>query len=136
MTLPLTKKAINELKRYEIQHTIACALHILHESYMYGTKIWPKRGFRGGWTDFRTRDIINVGARVDYDSEPQWMRRLIINTTSPTPRRMYDQMEAIELVLSDAVYDGVLFRFNRSSWMHTSDVGKHGQLTFTFEKTN
>lgn len=136
MSTQLTKKQVNELKRAEIQHTIACALHILHESYMYGTKIWPKRGFKAGWGDHKTKDIIMVNARVDYDMPPQFVRRLIINTTSPTPRRMYDQMEAIELILSDAVYDGVVFRFHRSTWMHTSSIGRHGQVQLTFEKMN
>lgn len=127
---PTTKKAQTEIKRAKISEAITAAMHILHDSSLFQSKLWPSGGLYAGWPREDNNDTIYIGARIDNDAEPL----LIVNLFSKNYDRIYKQMDAIELILSDAIKDDFKFQ-----WLnlprYISGVGidyNMGQLKFNF----
>ncbi|MFI5453545.1 hypothetical protein ACHMWN_15495 [Pedobacter sp. UC225_61] len=130
----MTKAKLYIQKQNLVQRAITAAMHILHDSFMFGTPLWPKRGFNVGWYPEKM-DCIMVGARID-----EGYGVLVLNLKAPNYTRITKQCKAIELIMSDAIYEDILFTYIRGGYHHhhlgnCTVVSQTDQLIFGFSET-
>lgn len=99
-------KLKKEADRIEVNQAICAAMHILYDSRLYGSNLWPKY-FTIEWFPEKN-DHFTIAARIDNEGK---LKRLIINANNHQrfKTRMYNQLTEINLILDNAVYAGVLF---------------------------
>ena len=95
-----------QYKRDVVSLVIGSALHILHESYLPDTKLWPTDGIRiGNGLSKHSRECIFMGVNVcrdDWGGMHMW-------PTTKNEQRMRSQKKHIKLILDQAIHGGILF---------------------------
>lgn len=94
-----------------ISQVTSAAMHILHDSYLYGSTLWPKRGFViGALREDFIHDIIYVIARVRLNQrtlENDQSLSLILHSLNY--KRIKKQAQTLDLILDYAVHSNVSF---------------------------
>lgn len=128
---PLTKKALAQIKRESIQRAISACMHLLHDSYLPDTDLWPEY-ILAGWMPEKVNTIM-VGARIDEISND-----LIINNFTYNFDDTEAQMEAIKNILDQSIYEGVYFEFQGNTYSGPDNQARSnpGQSRFTFTLTH
>lgn len=112
---PLTKSQLTQQKRDLSSRVVTAALHLLHDSHLYGTSLWPKKGFNVGYgISSELKDGLWIFCNAyGHEFIPQ-IGRLGINTQNTPYSRVKKQFDAIELILSEAIYDNIHFELELS----------------------
>jgi hypothetical protein len=95
-----------QYKRNVVSRVIGSALHILHESYLPHTKLWPSAGIRiGNGLSVHDRECIFMGANVCREG----FGVLHMWPTTKSEQRERSQKKHVKLILDQAIHDGVVF---------------------------
>lgn len=122
---PLTKKEQTAIKRGITDLAIVAAMHILHDSHLNGSELWPKKGMFAGW-GFEDWDTVYVGARIFDDHN-----LLRVNIWDQDLERIREQIDAFDMVLDQATYDNIFF----TAYHHGLNTSGLGMLDFKFTIT-
>jgi len=136
------KKADTERKLPMIARVCSAAMHLLHDSHLYDTSLWPKRGFLAGFVnEFDKSDSVRYSARMEFENgKPTW-QAIYFKILNKSGARCYKQSKQIDLILDQAIYDGVHFTSEQEAdnyFYHTDCYftglqysGVHFRFTFT-----
>lgn len=113
---PVSKAAIkreqSERKRGIINTVTSAALHIIHDSHLNGSTIWPKKGIQSHSTDmFEKTDVIDVQVFVHYNDDGSTNEKMRINLLGTNYARMVKQEKQLESIIDQSIYDGVHFQY-------------------------
>jgi hypothetical protein len=84
---------------------------ILHDSVLYGSNLWPKKGFKGGtcW-DKPFDDTVWFGVNAyGFEKVPVIGRIGFQRMDQYMKPRSYKQYKMIRLIMDEAIYGGVYF---------------------------
>lgn len=131
-------KQLSQKKHNLVNRAISATFHLLEDSFMYGTTLWPENGFKVGWHS-EVENQITIGARVtdEYGC-------VVLNFRAPNYARISEQCKAIELILNYAVYDDIYFEYVRGGKHHIYGLGLYNprvvtdtdQLIYEFKDKN
>lgn len=102
---------VQAAKRDKLSRVISAAMHIIHESHLSGSNLWPEHGFQIGYhgSEF-LHDIAYLNAKYwNYPPKEEEDKLLIINMQSLDAKRLKSQGAAIDMIMEEATYDDVLF---------------------------
>lgn len=126
--MPTEKQIAAQLKREEIQmkrdlvsRVSVAALIILEESYLFGSRLWPKDGFKmGNGLDTNPKECIFMGINAYGIHKDPVIGRLGLHPTTFNETRKKSQYKHIRHILDYAVYDNILFEdeFRNATWGH------------------
>jgi hypothetical protein len=106
-------------KQNIVHHVCDTAMHILHNSYLYGSDMWPKNGFKAGWgIGCKIKDCIYYGVNAyGWDQNPV-IGRLAFNLHNVGVRRLKQQTKHIETILDLSIMNDLLYEqeFRNSNW--------------------
>jgi hypothetical protein len=106
------KKERSEIKRGIVNRVTSAALHVIHDSQLNGTKLWPTDGVLAHSTaTFDYDDIIGVQVLITYDDNGVANQKLKINLINKNYPRIIKQKEQIELILDQSSEDNVYFEY-------------------------
>ena len=106
------KKEQNEVKRGIINIVTSAAMHIIYDSHLPGSPLWPKKGVLShSMNNFELNDVIDVQARIIYDKNGNADEKLILNLINTNYARILKQASQLELIMDQAVYQGVCFEY-------------------------
>jgi len=106
------KKEQNEIKRGIINIVTSAAMHVIYDSYLAGSALWPKKGVLShSMNNFELNDVIDVQARIIYDKNGNADEKLILNLINTNYARILKQSSQLELIMDQAVYQGVCFEY-------------------------
>ena len=106
------KKEQNEVKRGIINIVTSAAMHIIYDSHLAESQLWPKKGVLSHSTNnFELNDVIDVQARIIYDKNGNADEKLILNLINTNYARILKQSSQLELIMDQAVYQGVCFEY-------------------------
>ena len=89
-----------------VQEVITTAMHMLHDSYLYGSDLWPVNGFKAGsGIGSHLEDCIHVGA----NSVNNQSGRLYFNIFNTTEERITQQAFHIKQIFDFTLRDGIRF---------------------------
>jgi len=136
----MTKKEQSALRLGIINRVFSAVMHILEESHIYGTDIWPVNGFKAGsFPDVDENgayinDTINV--KVIAQAEPH-MYKVRFNNWNLTEQRIVDQTNQMLLIFGDAVYDNIHFTMEypeqeNDLWLHRDGEQLCAYLDYNF----
>ncbi len=139
--MPPTKQDI-------ISRVTCAAMHVLHDSRLYDSDLWPEHGFKAGYPkETFIHDEVYIAAKIcNYPLHKEDDQSVIFNMHSFIPKRIKEQALEIDLIMDNAVYDGILFNI----WLHEKlgysyryyltgigSLDNHGlQLIFKFTLTD
>jgi len=104
------KKQDTERKLPIIARVCSAAMHLLHDSHMADTTLWPRKGFLAGFRQEDDKsDSIRFSARMEFDQGKATWQAIYFNVLNKSGARCYKQAKQIDLILDQAVYDGVHF---------------------------
>ncbi len=127
-TLTQIKKEQADIKRGIIDQVTCAVMHILYDSHLYGTILWPKNGVVAcGNEGFEKGDIIMVRAIVRGNEN-----RLLLNMVNKSHKRVREQAKIIEPILDQAIYDNVFLHFTHYGDCGLSGTKTFGQMDFNF----
>lgn len=115
--MPTEKQIAAQLKREQaeinrgiIDQVTSAALHILHESYLPETTLWPKKGFKAGYrSKSAENNAIIYSARRTYElNYPVW-QAIYFQCMNKSERRCINQQKHIYQIMDSAIYDGIHF---------------------------
>ncbi|MCY1522127.1 hypothetical protein D9M68_569720 [compost metagenome] len=122
-------KIEKERVRRDLDHVVCSALHIIHESYLFGSNLWPRKGGYAGYPEENSCDKLYVSARIDFEINKNLA---FVSVYNKTVSRSKKQIDALELILDHAVYENVIFMYSFSYAAKTYNK-PHGILYLTFE---
>lgn len=98
-------------KPYIVQRVVSAALTILHESVLYGSNLWPKKGFKGGicWDKPIDDTVWFVVNAFGHEQTPVTGRLGLSRMDEYSKPRSYKQYKMIRLILDEAIYDNIHF---------------------------
>ena len=100
------KKEVANMKRDQIVMATEAVLHILHNSQLYGSSLWPKNGFlTGGYRWDEKLDTITIGINIVPESEYKKVRFNIWGKET----RVLRQRKQLVLIFDQAIYNGIYF---------------------------
>lgn len=108
---PLTKKEQAAIKRATIDKVFVACMHILENSQLYGTSLWPKNGFIvGSFPEKNSRgnpklDVICIKPLIT-DEYNSWVR---FNLWNKSESRAFKQCKQLKLIFDQTTYDGIYF---------------------------
>ncbi|RQO66811.1 hypothetical protein DBR40_21920 [Pedobacter sp. KBW01] len=140
----MTKKEQTAIRLGIINRVFSAVMHILEESHIYGTDIWPVNGFKAGsFPDFDEhgiykQDTINVN--VLARAEPP-MYKVRFNNWNTSEQRIVDQTNQMLLIFGDAVYDNIHFTMEypeqeNSLWLTRNENQLCAYLDYNFAIAN
>lgn len=129
-TKPLTKKELAQIKRAQIDTAITAAMHILHDSHLFGTTLWPKKGMHAGF-NIDEYDTISVQAFIN-----EFEHKVVINFFGNNNPRMDKQMNAVKLVMDDSIYEDIAFTYQDYGSIGCGVGGTWAKLYYIFKNTN
>lgn len=93
-----------------ISRAINAVMHILHDSHLYGSDLWPEHGFKTGISRDKISDIIDVyiSAGVN-DTTKKYYQSMHFNIMNVQHKRSLDQAKSLDNIFDKAIYDGVYF---------------------------
>lgn len=112
----LTKKELSQLNRDVKQIVITSALHLLYDSHLYNSKLWPKNDIKVGYgIGTKIIDALWIECNAEgIDNEPI-DGRLLINTWNTSEKRSTEQFNEIERILDQSVYENIHFEHELTS---------------------
>lgn len=126
---PLTKKALAQIKRDQINDAITGAMHILYDSHLKGTTLWPKKGLHAGFK-IDDYDTISVQAFIN-----DLGNKLVINFYNNNDARINKQANAIMLIMEDAIYNNLHYTYIDHSAIGCGIDGTWAKLNYSFTLT-
>lgn len=89
---------------------VSAAFHIVHDSQMYGTTLWPKNDFVAGYgIECNVKDRIYIGINAyGIDQDPVTGLLLFNIHNTPFPRHKKQQQQ-IRLIMDQAIYNNIRF---------------------------
>jgi hypothetical protein len=93
-------------------------MYILHDSYLYGSNLWPKNGFKvGSGIGTKIKDCIYVGVNAYGHDQNPIIGALRFNIWNTGARRFWKQHHHIKLIMDFAYKNELLFedQFRTSS---------------------
>lgn len=120
-------------KQNIIHHVCDTAMHILHDSYLSNTNLWPKRGFKAGWgIGCEVKDRIYYGANAyGWDQTPAF-GSIVFNVWNTGIKRLDLQHYHIKLILDYAYRNDLLFEDERRKYRDDLQV----KFKFTYTPKN
>ncbi|MEO6522182.1 MAG: hypothetical protein ABIN91_10925 [Mucilaginibacter sp.] len=86
------------------------AMHILHDSYLPRTNLWPKNGFKSGHgIGCRIKDCVYIGVNAWVLDAPPITGRLYLNIWNTEEKRREQQAEHIKIILDFAYSNNLYF---------------------------
>ncbi|NII81682.1 MULTISPECIES: hypothetical protein [unclassified Pedobacter] len=108
----MTKKEQSAIRLGIINRVFSAVMHILEESHIYGTDLWPVNGFKAGaWPDLDENGIYKydtINIYIIAQAEPA-MYKVRFNNWNTSEQRIVDQTNQMLLIFGDAVYDNIHF---------------------------
>jgi hypothetical protein len=103
-------------------HVVETAMHILHESYLYGSDMWPKNGFRTGRVvDTRLKNYVLYGVNpYNCESVPA-IGRICFEFKNTGARKEKLQGKHLKIIMDQAYRNGLFFEDESKSPM-TADT--------------
>ena len=103
-------KAAVPIKQHLVHHVCHTAMHIIHDSYLPKTNLWPKNGMRVGWgIGCPNKDTIFYGVNVyEWDQTPV-KGVLKFNIWNTRERRSLHQALHIKRILDYAYLNDLYF---------------------------
>jgi hypothetical protein len=106
-----SRKIHSAIKQDAIGVVYSAVLHILHDSSLYGSSLWPSGGIIAGFPrEIFIDDSWYVGVSI-RGTESQWM---YINIHSESATRAKEQALILDMILDESLYDGV----HITVWLH------------------
>jgi len=94
-----------------VNRVVNATMHILHESVLYGSNLWPKKGFKGGicW-DKPLDDTVWFGINAYGHERKPIIGRIGFHRMDEFMKpRSYKQYKMIRLILDEAIHDEIFF---------------------------
>lgn len=140
----MTKKELSAIRLGVINRVFSAVMHILEDSNIYGTDLWPVNGFKAGsFPDLDENgnyknDTINI--KVIAQTEPH-MYKVRFNNWNTSKQRIVDQTNQMLLIFGDAVYDNIHFTMQypeqeNDLWLTRNDTQLCGYLDYNFRIDN
>lgn len=101
----------SKIKRDIISHVMESVMHILYDSQLYESSLWPKNGFKSGYTGEEKMDTITIGILVINESG---FKKIQFNIWGKE-RRVLKQRRQLALIFDQCVYDNLFFYPESSS---------------------
>lgn len=94
-----------------VNRVVNATMTILHESALYGSNLWPKKGFKGGicWDKPLDDTVWFLVNAYGYERRPITGRLAINKMDEFMKPRSYKQYKMIRLILDEAIHDDVYF---------------------------
>ena len=112
----------------EIYETI---MHLLYESNLYGSSLWPKKSFKAGWDNMGMNDVICIGIHA---TPPTGL--IQFNIYGLSIKRIRDQDMAIKKLFHQTIYNEIYFELEMeiaySSLAQPHFNGRIGMVTSRF----
>ncbi|AMR34194.1 hypothetical protein A0256_23440 [Mucilaginibacter sp. PAMC 26640] len=112
-------KASVPIKQNLVHHITDTAMHLLHDSYLTHTNLWPKNGIHAGWgIGCSKKDRIYIGVNAYGWNQNPIIGRLGINIGNTGVRRKAAQVKHLEILLDYAYINDVFFEdeFRNVNW--------------------
>jgi len=126
---PPTKKELAQIKRDQINDAITGAMHILYESHLFGTTLWPKKGVHAG---FKIDDYDTISVTCNINDN---YRRLTVNFYGNNNPRIDKQMNAVKLIMDDSTYENLLYTYQDYGTIGCGVGGTWARLYYDFTNT-
>lgn len=124
--MPPTKKDI-------ISRVTAAALHILHDSQLFGSNLWPKNGVVVPATaNHDAKDVIEVRPLIHTLPDGTTSQILRLNMFNDSYARVKKQQMVIEPILDHSIYDNIHFTFDYSRDCGMGLDRTMGMMNFNF----
>jgi hypothetical protein len=99
-----------------VQRVVSATMHLLHNSDLQNTALWPKNGFKSGYgisTDIK--DALWVGCNAyGIDADPV-IGRMGMNTWNTGVARTNKQFKRIAIIIDQAIEDDIYFEHELTS---------------------
>lgn len=102
--MPTENQIAAQLKKDTISRVYSAILHLLEESVLHESKLWPKNGFVPGYFNKGVLDVITVGIRIEDEYD---IKNIRLNNYCKSESRAKKQHTIIVNVLQDSFYDGI-----------------------------
>ena len=105
-----TRMLLSNRKQDIVQRVVTAAMHIIYDSNLYGSDLWPEKEFVAGFgIECVVKDRIYVGVNA-YGVDKNPIEGLLIFNINNTPiLRHKKQSNQIRLIMDQAFYDGIYF---------------------------
>jgi hypothetical protein len=109
------------------------AMHIIHESYLFGSDLWPVGGFKagGGWGSTIKDCIYYAVNPYGWEKDPA-IGRLAFNIYNTPEKRQMKQVEHIRLILDFSFRGAITFE---DEFKNTSPIDRIW-FKFTYTPNN
>jgi hypothetical protein len=109
-------------KQNIVHHVCDTSMHILHNSYLFGSNIWPKNGFKVGWgIGCKIKDCIYIGVNAYGWEKAPVVGRLVFNIWNTGARREKQQAKHIRIIMDQAYQNDLYFEIESKS-IFTDDL--------------
>jgi len=129
-----TKAQLSQQKRDMVQRAYSAIMHILTDSQLYGTSLWPKHGFKPGYAiDKPQNDTIWISVSYSVNEKNKISGGLGFNKmehfNSPRGEKQCSQLR---LIIDASYYDGFLFK---DTFRDQPNFFGHCWFTYTHNET-
>lgn len=121
-------------KQNVIHHVCDTAMHILHDSYLANTNLWPKKGFKAGWgIGYGEADIIYYAARTIQEEPNKGI--LVFNLHARGRARRINQMIHLKIIFDYTITTELYFEdaYPKSTYTFNDD---QVVVDFTYTQKN
>jgi hypothetical protein len=127
------KKERNEIKRGIVARVTTAALHIIHDSQMRATSLWPEDDVVAHSTStFDYDDIIDVQVLINYNEDGLVHEKLKINLINKDYDRITEQKNQLELILDHSSADNIYFEYDDFNEIGLGMYCTWTRMTFKF----
>lgn len=130
------KKESGFFKQNLVHQVADTALHIIYDSYLYGSNLWPKKGFRAGWgigCDLKDCIYYGVNAWGWMDENPNGA--IVFNFHNTPLNRRWKQITHLKILLDYTIINDIYFEdYLRDATINV--VNDQAKFKFTINPTN
>lgn len=99
------KREQKQAKRDLISYITESVLHMLHDSQLFGSNLWPKKGFVSGYKGNEELDTISIIIVISDNNSYKKVRFNILGKEA----RVLKQHRQLVLIFDQAVYNDIYF---------------------------